>query len=40
MLVHDEPVLLDGRIVGRMTSGSYGHTLGRATLVPVYEVAS
>jgi glycine cleavage system aminomethyltransferase T len=30
MLVHDEAVLLDGRYVGRMTSGGYGHTLGRA----------
>lgn len=30
ILVHDEPLLVDGRIVGRMTSGSYGYTLGRA----------
>jgi glycine cleavage system aminomethyltransferase T len=30
VLVHDEPVLRNGRIVGRMTSGSYGYTLGRA----------
>ena len=30
VFVHDEPVLRNGRIVGRMTSGSYGYTLGRA----------
>ncbi|HET8664906.1 MAG TPA: FAD-dependent oxidoreductase [Nocardioides sp.] len=30
ILVHDETVLADGRQVGRMTSGSYGYTLGRA----------
>jgi 4-methylaminobutanoate oxidase (formaldehyde-forming) len=30
VLVHDEAVLLDGRYVGRLTSGGYGHTLGRA----------
>jgi glycine cleavage system aminomethyltransferase T/glycine/D-amino acid oxidase-like deaminating enzyme len=30
LLVHDEPVLVDGRVVGRLTSGSYGYTLGRA----------
>lgn len=30
LLLHDESVLLDGRVVGRVTSGSYGYTLGRA----------
>lgn len=25
----DEPILLDGRIAGQMTSAAYGHTLGR-----------
>ncbi len=30
VFVHDEPVLYEGKIVGRMTSGSYGYTLGRA----------
>ncbi len=30
LLVHDETVLRDGVPVGRMTSGAYGHTLGRA----------
>ncbi len=30
LLLHDETILADGRAVGRMTSGSYGFTLGRA----------
>ena len=30
MLYHDEPVFADGRMVGRTTSGAYGHTLGGA----------
>jgi glycine cleavage system aminomethyltransferase T/glycine/D-amino acid oxidase-like deaminating enzyme len=30
IFVHDESILCDGRIVGRVTSGSYGYTLGRA----------
>jgi glycine cleavage system aminomethyltransferase T/glycine/D-amino acid oxidase-like deaminating enzyme len=29
-LVHHETLLADGRPVGRLTSGGYGHTLGRA----------
>ncbi|HVW68901.1 MAG TPA: FAD-dependent oxidoreductase, partial [Steroidobacteraceae bacterium] len=29
LLYHNEPVWRDGRIVGRVTSGMYGHTLGR-----------
>ena len=29
-LYHTEPVLRDGRIVGHITSGAYGHTLGGA----------
>jgi 4-methylaminobutanoate oxidase (formaldehyde-forming) len=28
MLLHDEPILRDGEIVGRITSGAFGHTLG------------
>ncbi len=28
MLYHHEPILRDGEIVGQLTSGSYGHTLG------------
>ena len=31
LLYHGESVLQDGRIVGRVTSGAYGHTLGAAT---------
>ncbi len=30
LLYHDEPIWRDGAIVGRITSGSYGHLLGRA----------
>jgi len=30
LLYHDEPVRKDGGLVGRITSGAYGHTLGRA----------
>ena len=30
VFVHDESILCEGRIVGRVTSGSYGYTLGRA----------
>jgi 4-methylaminobutanoate oxidase (formaldehyde-forming) len=30
LLFHNEPVLRDGRIVGHVTSGNYGHTLGGA----------
>lgn len=30
MLYHAEPILRDGRIVGYLTSGSYGHHLGAA----------
>lgn len=28
LLYHNEPVWSDGRIVGRITSGAYGHTIG------------
>ena len=28
MLYHHEPILQDGKLVGHLTSGSYGHTLG------------
>jgi len=28
LLYHNEPILRDGRIVGHLTSGGYGHTLG------------
>ncbi|MFO0997085.1 MAG: FAD-dependent oxidoreductase [Alphaproteobacteria bacterium] len=30
LIFHGEPILRDGVIVGRVTSGSYGYTLGRA----------
>lgn len=30
LLYHNEPILRDGKIVGFLTSGSYGHTLGGA----------
>jgi 4-methylaminobutanoate oxidase (formaldehyde-forming) len=30
LLYHDEPILRDGVLVGRITSGAYGHTIGRA----------
>ena len=30
LLYHNEPIVRDGRIVGRLTSGAYGHALGRA----------
>jgi len=30
LLYHNEPVYRDGRIVGHLTSGNYGHHLGRA----------
>ncbi|SOC14816.1 GcvT family protein [Rhodobacter maris] len=30
LLFHNEPILRDGRIVGQLTSGNYGHALGTA----------
>jgi 4-methylaminobutanoate oxidase (formaldehyde-forming) len=30
LLYHDEPIWRDGALVGRITSGAWGHTLGRA----------
>jgi glycine cleavage system T protein len=30
LLFHDEPIVMDGRCIGLLTSGSYGHTLGAA----------
>jgi 4-methylaminobutanoate oxidase (formaldehyde-forming) len=30
LFVHDESILRNGRVVGRVTSGSYGYTIGRA----------
>ncbi len=30
LLYHNEPILRDGEVVGHLTSGAYGHTLGGA----------
>jgi 4-methylaminobutanoate oxidase (formaldehyde-forming) len=30
LLYHDEPIWRDGEMVGRITSGAYGHTVGRS----------
>src|SRR5262249_58011783 len=30
LLYHDEPIWRDGALVGRIASGAYGHTIGRA----------
>ena len=30
LLYHNEPILRDGAVVGRLTSGAYGHHLGAA----------
>jgi 4-methylaminobutanoate oxidase (formaldehyde-forming) len=30
LLYHDEPIWRDGTLVGRISSGAYGHTIGRA----------
>jgi heterotetrameric sarcosine oxidase gamma subunit len=30
LLYHNEPILRDGRIVGRITSAAFGHTIGRS----------
>jgi 4-methylaminobutanoate oxidase (formaldehyde-forming) len=30
LLYHNEPILREGEIVGRITSGMFGHTIGRA----------
>lgn len=37
VFVHDETVYCNGVPVGRMTSGSYGHTLGRAVGIAAIE---
>ncbi|BCW18135.1 FAD-dependent oxidoreductase [Arthrobacter sp. NtRootA9] len=37
VFVHDETVYCNGLPVGRMTSGSYGHTLGRAVGIAAIE---
>jgi glycine cleavage system aminomethyltransferase T len=30
LLYHNEPIVMDGQIVGYLTSGMYGHSLGAA----------
>ena len=30
LLYHNEPIVMDGRIVGYLTSGMYGHSVGAA----------
>jgi 4-methylaminobutanoate oxidase (formaldehyde-forming) len=37
LLYHDEPIWRDGTLVGRITSGAYGHTLGRAVGIGYVE---
>ena len=37
-LYHHEPIVRDGTIVGHLTSGDYGHTLGGAVGVGYVEV--
>jgi len=37
VLYHGESVLVDGRIVGQVTSGAYGHTLGAACGLAMLE---
>ena len=38
MLYHHEPILRDGDIVGHLTSGNYGHTLGGSVGLGYVEV--
>lgn len=40
VFVHDETVFCEGVAVGRMTSGSYGHTLGRAVGIAAIDPAT
>ena len=39
LLYHGESVVLDGRIIGRVTSGAYGYTLGAAVGFAYVEAA-
>jgi len=38
LLFHDEPIYCDGKLVGRITSGAFGHTLGRAVALGYVQV--
>jgi 4-methylaminobutanoate oxidase (formaldehyde-forming) len=37
MLLHDEPILRDGELVGRVASTAYGHTVGRSVALGYVE---
>jgi glycine cleavage system aminomethyltransferase T len=37
MFVHDESVMVNGERVGRLTSGGYGHTMGRSVGIAVID---
>ena len=39
LIYHNEPVFRDGRLVGRITSGMFGHTLSRAIGLGYVEAA-
>ncbi|NOR18580.1 MAG: hypothetical protein GQ538_00655 [Xanthomonadales bacterium] len=38
LLYHNEPIVMDGRIAGYLTSGMYGHTVGAAIGMGYVEV--
>ena len=38
LLYHNEPIVMDGRFVGFLTSGMYGHTVGAAIGMGYVEV--
>ena len=38
MLYSHEPILKDGKIVGHLTSGNYGHTLGASVGLGYVEI--
>ena len=40
LLLHGESILVDGAIVGRMTSGAYGHTIGAACGIGVVDTTA
>jgi glycine cleavage system T protein len=39
LLYHNEPVWLEGKIIGRTTSGAYGHTLGGAIALALIDAS-
>ncbi|HEY2262809.1 MAG TPA: glycine cleavage T C-terminal barrel domain-containing protein, partial [Streptosporangiaceae bacterium] len=40
MLQHDETIFCDGKPAGHCTSGSYGHTLGRAVGIATIDTSA